>query len=232
MADDNKKRLVWDQTGERYYETGVDQGVLYVAGSSGYGAGVAWNGLTAINEKPSGAESNKKYADNIQYLNLISAEEFNGTIEAYTYPVEWRACDGQAVHEQAKGLVVNLQGRKMFGLCYRTRKGNDVDGADYGYMLHLVYGAKASTSEKNYETINDNPDAITFSWDFTTTPVKMTGFKPTSHLIFDSTLADPTKLAALEAVLYGKDPTSDEAGDGVAPRLPLPDEVVNILTAA
>lgn len=232
MPDNNKKRLIWDKIGERYYETGVDRGVLYVAGNSGYGAGVAWNGLTAVNEKPGGAESNKKYADNIQYLNLISAEEFDGTIEAYFYPDEWRACDGFVTHSSAKGLVVALQGRKMFGLAYRTRLGNDVDGSDHGYRIHLVYGAQASTSEKNYESINDNPDAITFSWDFSTTPVNMTGFKPTSHLIIDSTVADPTKLAALEDILYGKDPTSDEAGDGVAPRLPLPDEVVNILTAA
>lgn len=231
MPDDNKKRLVWDNTGERYYETGVDRGVLFPSVSSGYGAGVAWNGLTAINEKPSGAEANKKYADNIQYLNLISAEEFGGNIEAYTYPDEWAACDGSKNHETIKGLTIGLQGRKMFGLSYRTRKGNDVEGSDHGYKIHLVYGAQASPSEKNYETINDNPDAITFSWEFSTTPVNMTGFKPTSHLIIDSTRTEPAKLTALEDILYGKDATGESTNDGVAPRLPMPDEVVTILSA-
>lgn len=216
-------KLKWDQTGERLYETGVDRGVLYVydADSSAYGNGVAWNGLTAVNETPSGAESNPQYADNIKYLDLYSAEEFGATIEAFTYPAEFEECDGSA--ELVKGVTIGMQNRKMFGFSYRTLIGNDTEGTDHGYKLHLVYGAKASPSEKSRSTVNDSPEAVTFSWEVTTTPVIVAGFKPTSHLIIDSTKADPTKLAELEKKLYGDD------SSGV-PTLPLPDEVKTLMT--
>ena len=224
-------KLVWDKTGERFYETGVKQGVLYIQGSDGkYPKGVAWNGLTAVTESPSGAEANPLYADDIKYLNLLSTEEFGATIEAYTYPEEFAGCDGSA--SIATGVMIGQQKRKTFGLCYKTTLGNDVDGNDYGYKLHLIYGALAAPSEKGYSTINDSPDAITFSWEVTTTPVNVEGFKPTSCITIDSTKADPTKLAALEVILYGKDPTSEEAADGVDPRLPLPDEVASLMEAA
>lgn len=216
-------KLKWDQTGERLYETGVDRGVLYVYDTEGskYGTGVAWNGLTAVNESPSGAESNPQYADNTKYLDLYSAEEFGATIEAFTYPAEFEECDGSA--ELAKGVTIGMQNRKMFGFCYRTLIGNDTEGTDHGYKLHLVYGAKASPSEKSRSTVNDSPEAVTFSWEVTTTPVTVEGFKPTSHLIIDSTKADPTKLAELEKKLYG----DDSAGE---PTLPLPDEVKTLMT--
>lgn len=224
-------KLVWDKTGERFYETGVKQGALYVQGSGGnYPKGVAWNGLTAVTESPSGAEANPLYADDIKYLNLLSAEEFGATIEAYTYPEEFAECDGSA--SIATGVMIGQQKRKAFGLCYKTTLGNDVDGNDYGYKLHLIYGALAAPSEKGYSTINDSPEAITFSWEVTTTPVNVEGFKPTSCITIDSTKADPTKLAALEVILYGKDPTSEGASDGVDPRLPLPDEVASLMQAA
>ena len=213
-------RLVWDQTGEHFYETGVKQGVLYVMDSNSYGNGVAWNGLTAITESPSGAESTPLYADDIKYLDLRSTEEFGATIEAYTYPDEFAACDGSA--SLADGVSIGQQARKMFGLCYRTTVGNDTDGTDHGYKLHLIYGATASPSEKAYETINDSPEAITFSWEITTTPVSVTGFKPTASITIDSTKADPTCLAALEEKLYG--------GESTEPTLPLPDEVKTIMT--
>lgn len=215
-------RLTWDNTGERYYETGVKQGVLYVMDSNVYGNGVAWNGLTAITESPSGAESTPLYADDIKYLDLRSTEEFGATIEAYTYPDEFAACDGSA--SLADGVSIGQQARKMFGLCYRTTVGNDTDGTDHGYKLHLIYGATASPSEKAYETINDSPEAITFSWEITTTPVSVTGFKPTASITIDSTKADPTCLAALEEKLYG--------GTSTEPTLPLPDEVKTIMTKA
>ena len=215
-------KLTWDNTGERIFETGVKQGVLYPIQSDGkYTKGVAWNGLTAVTESPSRAEATALYADDIKYLNLLSNEEFGATIEAYTYPDEFAECDGSA--ELATGVMIGQQKRKTFGLCYRTTIGNDVEGNDYGYKLHLVYGCLAAPSEKGYSTINDNPDAITFSWEVSTTPVNVEGFKPTSQITIDSTKADPTKLAALEAVLYGSAET--EA------KLPLPDEVATLMSA-
>lgn len=215
-------KLTWDNTGERIFETGVKQGVLYPIQSDGkYTKGVAWNGLTAVTESPSGAEATALYADDIKYLNLLSNEEFGATIEAYTYPDEFAECDGSA--ELATGVMIGQQKRKIFGLCYRTTIGNDVEGNDYGYKLHLVYGCLAAPSEKGYSTINDNPDAITFSWEVSTTPVNVEGFKPTSQITIDSTKADPTKLAALEAILYGSEST--EA------KLPLPDEVATTMSA-
>lgn len=221
-------KLVWDKTGERLYETGVKMGVLYPQGSTGnYPKGVAWNGLTAVTESPSGAEATPLYADDIKYLNLMSAEDFGATIEAYTYPDEFAACDGSA--SLATGVTIGQQKRTAFGLCYRTTLGNDVDGGDYGYKLHIIYGALAAPSERAYSTINDSPEAITMSWEITTTPVTVTGFKPTAHLEIDSTKAEKTKLAALEAILYGKDPTSEGGEDGVDPRLPLPDEIATLM---
>ena len=216
-------KLVWDKTGERLYETGVKQGVLYPQAAGGtYPKGVAWNGLTNITESPSGAEATALYADDIKYLNLVSAEELGGTIEAYTYPDEFAECDGSAA--LTEGVFIGQQDRKTFGLCYRTTLGNDVDSNGHGYKLHLIYGALAAPSEKAYATINDSPEAITFSWEFKTTPVNVTGHKPTASLILDSTKVSETKMAALEKVLYGD---SD-----VEARLPLPDEVVQILTSA
>lgn len=223
-------KIVWDKTGERFYETGVDRGVLYVQDSLGkYPNGVAWNGLTGVTESPTGAEPTPLYADNIKYLNLISVEEFEANIEAYTYPEEFEECDGSA--ELTPGVTLGQQPRKTFGLCYRTRLGNDLDGEDYGYKLHLIYGAKAAPSDKGYETINDTPDAITFSWDVTTTPVPVTGFKPTASLVIDSTKVDSAKLQALEEILYGKAAVEGETpSEEVEARLPLPDEVLTIIT--
>lgn len=224
-------KIVWDATGKRYYETGVDHGVLYPQDSSGtYPKGVAWNGLTAVTESPSGAEATPLYADNIKYLNLISAEEFGATVEAYTYPDEFAQCDGSA--EIVPGVMIGQQNRKSFGLCYRTTMGNDVDGNSYGYKLHIIYGASASPSEKSYATINDSPEAISFSWELKTTPVNVTGFKPTASITIDSNKVDSVKLARLEEILYGKDPTELGGSDGVEPRLPLPDEIVSIIGAA
>ena len=217
-------KLVWDQTGERYYETGVKMGVLYPQSASGtYPKGVVWNGLTAVTESPSGAEATPLYADDVKYLNLYSAEEFGATIEAYTYPDEFAECDGSA--ELTTGVTIGQQNRKAFGLCYRTTIGNDTDGNDHGYKLHIIYGAMASPSEKAYATINDSPEAITFSWEITTTPVSVSGFKPTASVTIDSTKVDGTKLKQLEAILYG-DNGSSSAGDA---RLPLPDEIVTII---
>lgn len=213
-------KLTWDATGERLYETGVKQGVLYIPTNGVYSKGVAWNGLTAVTESPSGAEATALYADDIKYLNLMSNEEFGCTIEAYTYPDEFAQCDGSAA--LATGVKIGQQARKIFGLCYRTTLGNDVDGNDHGYKLHLVYGALAAPSEKAYATINDSPEAITFSWEVTTTPVAVTGFKPTAHIEIDSTSADATKLAALEDILYGT--------EGEEARLPLPDEIKTLMT--
>ena len=215
-------KIVWDKTGERFYETGVDHAVLYPIDAEGlYNGGVAWNGITAINESPSGAEPNNLYADNIKYLVLVGAEDFGLTIEAYTYPDEWEQCDGSA--EIAPGVLAGQQNRKIFGLSYRTKLGNDVDGQDHGYKLHLVYGGLASPSERGYQTVNDSPEPINPSWKVTTTPVDVPGFKPTARLIITSTKADPAKLAALETILYG----SEEA----EPRLPLPEEVIELLKA-
>lgn len=213
-------RLVWDQTGQKTYETGVKQGVLYPQGEGGaYPKGYAWNGLTGVTESPSGAESNPLYADDIKYLNLISAEEFGATIEAYTYPDEFAECDGSA--EIAPGVTIGQQARKTFGMAYKTTFGNDVDGNEHGYKLHLIYGALATPSEKAYATINDSPEAITFSWEVTTTPVAVEGFKPTASLTIDSTKVDKDKLTALEDILYGK--------DSVEARLPLPNEVATLM---
>ena len=224
-------KLVWDKTGERLFETGVSKGVLYPIQPEGvYTKGYAWNGLSAVTESPSGAEATPIYADNIKYLNLLSTEEFAATIEAYTYPDEFAECDGSA--SLAKGVTIGQQARKMFGLCYRTEIGNDVDGNDHGYKLHLIYGAMAAPSEKAYATINDSPEAISFSWEVSTTPVNVSGFKPTASITIDSTKADPAKLAALEEILYGKDPTSEPSADGVDPRLPLPDEIAALMAAA
>jgi hypothetical protein len=213
--------LVWDQAGSRDYETGVDHGVLYPMDANGaYPLGVAWNGLASVTESPSGAEPSPVYADNIKYLNLISAEEFNATIEAYTYPDEFAECDGSK--EAVDGVLIGQQPRKAFGLCYRSLIGNDVDGQEHGYKLHLIYGAMAAPSEKGYQSINDTPEAITFSWEISTTPVAVTGHKPTASIVIDSTKADPTALAALEAILFG--------AEAVEPSLPLPDVVISTLT--
>ena len=214
-------KIEWDKTGERIYETGVKYGVLYVQEGGVYSKGVAWNGLTAVTESPSGAEATPLFADDIKYLNLVSAEEFGATIEAYTYPDEFKACNGEA--ELVAGVSIGQQARKTFGMCYRTAIGNDVDGNDHGYKLHLIYGAQAAPSEKAYATINDSPEAITFSWEINTTPVNVTGFKPTSYLVVDSTKVAEGKMAALEAALYGSE--SKEA------YLPLPDEVKTLVSA-
>ena len=222
-------KLVWDKTGEHYYETGVKNGVLYPMSASGtYPKGVAWNGLTAITESPSGAEATALYADDIKYLNLMSNEEFGATIEAYTYPDEFAECDGSA--SLTEGVYIGQQARKTFGLCYRTTLGNDSKGNDYGYKLHIIYGAMASPSEKAYSTINDSPDAITFSWELSTTPVAVANFKPTASLTIDSTKVDPQKLSTLEEILYGKDGTGEDNSVGaVDPRLPLPDEIATLM---
>ena len=216
-------KLVFDESGKRFYETGVSKGVLYVQDASGsYPQGVAWNGLTAVNEAPSGAEATPLYADDIKYLELRSAEEFGATIEAYTYPDEFEQCDGSA--ELAEGVVIGQQARKAFGLCYRTIVGNDVEGNDHGYKLHIIYGATAAPSEKAYATVNDSPEAVTFSWEVTCTPVEVEGFKPTATVVIDSRKVDAEKLAALEAKLYGSD--SEEA------MLPLPAEIAEMFKQA
>ena len=218
--------LVWDESGTKLYETGTDRGVLFPLNTEtkAYDKGVAWNGLTAVTESPSGADESALYADNIKYVSLRAAEEFGGTIEAYTYPDEFAACDGSA--ELATGVYAGQQKRGVFGFCYRTILGNDQDLNDHGYKLHLVYGATASPSEKAYQTVNDSPEAISFSWEFTTIPVAVEGFKPTACITIDSSKADKTKLAALEAILYG---TNTESG--TTPRLPLVDEVVTLMSA-
>lgn len=203
MPDPTYTPLTWDQTGEHLYETGVDHGVLYVYDSTTrtYGEGIAWNGLTNVSEKPSGAEATALYADNIKYLNLMSNEEFGATIEAYTYPDEFAECDGSAAI--ATGVTIGQQKRKTFGFSYRTKVGNDVDGNDHGCKYHLVYGCLAAPTEKGYATINDSPEAITFSWEVTTTPIEVTGKKPTAHITIDSTKVDSAKITALEALIYG-----------------------------
>ena len=214
-------KIKWDQTGERYYETGVSKGVLYPYANNAYANGVAWNGLINVSESPEGAEATPLYADNIKYLNLMSAEEFKATIEAYTYPDEFAACNGEASLEQ--GVSIGQQKRSQFGLSYQTKIGNDVD-SELGYKIHLVYGALAAPSEKAYATVNDSPEAITFSWEISTTPVEVPGFKPTASLVIDSTKVDPTKLAEFEKKLYGDD--TNEAA------LPLPSEVAALFHAA
>ena len=230
MADPTYAALSWDETGEKLYETGVDHGVLYPMGQSGYGTGVAWNGLTGVTETPSGAEATKLYADNIKYLEIRSAEEFGGTIEAYTYPDEWAECDGSAA--LIAGVYAGQQPRKVFGFCYRTVLGNDVDLDKHGYKLHIVYGCTASPSERSYATINDSPEAITFSWEFSSVPVPVTGHKPVSCITIDSTKVDATKLKNLEDKLYGvsTDSTANPAVAGSAAYLPLPAEVISTLS--
>lgn len=213
--------IVWDQTGERVYETGVDHGVLYIPDAVGvYNTGFPWNGLVSVTESPSGAEATPQYADNIKYLNLVSAEEFGATVEAFTYPDEFAQCDGTA--SPAAGLFIGQQRRKSFGLAYRTKVGNDIDATDYGYKLHLIYGALAAPTEKAYTTINDSPEAITFSWEVTTTPVDVPGFKPAAQLTLDSTKVSSAKMAEVEALLYGT--------AGVDPKLPTPSEIISILS--
>lgn len=221
-------RITWGDSGKRLYETGVDRGVLYPMDATGkYGKGVAWNGLRTVSENPSGAEPQKYYADNIEYANIMSAEEFAAAIGAYTYPPEWKECDGSV--EIAPGVYAGQQNRKPFGFTYRTLIGNDTEGTEHGYKLHLVYNGKASPSDKEHESINENPELMEFSWDVSTTPVPFTKtiegktLKPTSHIEIDSTKVDATKLAALEDILYGSE--TDE------PRLPTPDEVIDLFTA-
>ena len=215
-------KLIWDKVGERLYETGVKRGVLYVQNSEGgYGTGVAWNGLISVTESPTGAEPNPQYADDIKYLNLASAEEFEATIEAYTYPDEFAACDGSV--ELAPGVYVGQQNRKGFGMSYCTTIGNDVDGTDYGYKIHIIYGALASPSEKGYQSINDTPEAITLSWDITTTPAEIPGKRPSASIVIDSTKIEASKLAAIEAKLYGDDTNPAT--------LPTPAEIISMFTA-
>ena len=220
-------KLVWDEAGKHIYETGVSKGVLYVMSDTPgtYEKGVAWNGLSSVSESPTGAEVSAIYADNIKYLNLMSREEFEGSIEAYTYPDDFMACDGSASPENAKGFVVGQQDRKTFAFCYQTKVGNDLN-PEAGYKIHIIYGALASPSERSYETVNDSPEAMTFSWDITTTPVAVTGFKPTAHVELDSTKIEKTKLEKIEAKLYGTDEPSGE------PTLLMPDEIIGMLTAA
>lgn len=214
-------RLTWDTAGQRYYETGVKRGVLYIQNSNGtYGNGVAWNGIIAISESPSGAEASPIYADDIKYLNLYSTEEFAASLEAYSSPASFAECDGTS--SPVAGMFVGQQARKSFGICYRTSVGNDIDGDSYGYKLHFIYGCKASPSEKSYQTVNDSPEAMSFSWEITTTPVDVAGLKPTATVVVDSTQCNATCLAALEDIIYGT--------SGTEPRLPLPDEIKTILT--
>lgn len=215
-------KLVWDAISEKLYETGVDHGVLYVQEAGTYPKGVVWNGLISVTESPSGAEPSPLYADNIKYLNLLSTEEFAATIEAYMYPDEFMECDGSA--ELAPGVTIGQQKRKTFGMCYRTILGNDTENNSYGYKLHIIYGALAAPSEKGYTSVNDSPEAITFSWEVSTTPVAVEGKEPTASITINSTKVDAEKLAALEAILYG---SADQEA-----RLPLPDEIAELMTAA
>lgn len=226
-------KLKWDQIGERTYETGVDRGVLYPQVDGEYPKGIAWSGLVSVSESPSGAENTALYADNIKYLNLKSAEEFGATVECYTYPDEWAQCDGTA--ELVAGVMLGQQARNTFGLCYRTRVGNDTQGDAYGYKIHLIYNASASPSEKSYSTVSDSPEANTFSYEITTTPIAVnaTGadgktFQPVASITIDSTKVDAAKLKELEDILYG---TEGESGTGTEARLPLPDELVTIFAA-
>lgn len=211
--------IVWDAVGERGYETGVDHGVLYIPTAGVYSKGYAWNGLTAVNEKPKGAESKPQYADNIKYLNMISAEDLELSIEAFTYPDEFSECDGS--FELAPGITISQQNRKPFGLSYRTKIGNDVEGQDHGYKIHIVYGAQAAPAEKAYKTINDSPEANTFNWSITTTPVPVEGYKPSAGVTISSLDVPVATLAAIESVLYGR-------GANTTARLPLPAELIAI----
>lgn len=219
-------KLVWDAAGERFYETGIEKGVLYPIDVNGaYPAGYAWNGLISFNLAPSGAEATALWADNIKYLTLMSAEEMGGTLEAYTYPDEFAECDGSI--EPVLGVKVSQQTRKRFALCWKTKVGNDTEGEDHGYLIHLLYGCLASPSEKSFQTINDSPEAITFSWEITTTPPAITTYKPTSYLCIDSRTADATKLAAFEDIIYGV-----SLPVPIVARMPLPDEVITLMTPA
>lgn len=216
-------QLIWDKVGERIYETGVDHGVLFIPNGAGvYNTGYAWNGLISVSESPSGAEATPTYADNIKYLNLVSAEEFGATVEAYTYPEAFAQCDGTAA--PSAGVFIGQQTRKTFGLAYRTLIGNDIAAADYGYKLHLIYNALAAPTEKAYTTVNDSPEALTFSWELSTTPVNVPGFKPTASVTIDSTKVNPAKLAELEALLYGT--------PGVDPKLPTPTEIIALFAGS
>ena len=221
----NSYPLTWDDSGKRFYETGILNCVLYLRNSSGvYDNGVAWNGISSISESPSGAEPTPIYADDIKYLTLMSNEEFAATVEAYMYPDEFAECDGSAELTESGGVYIGQQTRKTFGLCYKTVLGNDVDGNNKGYKLHIIYGCLAAPTEKSYTSINDSPEIVTFSWEISTTPVSVTDYKPTATITIDSTKANPIKLKALEEILYGK--------DTVAPRLPLPDEIKTLMTGA
>lgn len=225
--------LVWDAEGTRTYETGTDRGVLYPWDSTknGYGDGVAWNGLTGVSESPSGAEATALWADNIKYLNLMSTEEFGATVTCYTYPDEWAECDGSAKLNNLSGIYIGQQPRKTFGLSYRTLIGNDTESNNHGYVIHLVYGCVASPSQKDYKTVNDSPEAIEFSYEIKTTPVNVTGGKPTATVRIDSTVVDSTKLTKVEGILYGTDPTTDPVSAGTAPTLLLPDDVAREFAA-
>lgn len=212
--------LTWDGLGEKVYETGIDRGVLYIPTAGVYDNGVAWNGLVSVTESPTGGEPNNQYADNIKYLTLRSAEEFNATIEAFTYPDEFAPFDGLALPQP--GVLLGQQSRPSFGLSYRTKIGNDVDGVDHGYKLHLLYGCSVSPSEKSYQTINDSPEAVTFSWELTTEPASVTGYSPVSLITIDSVDADPSMLSTLEDLIWGDGAT--------APSLPTPDELITVFT--
>lgn len=227
-----KYAIEWDQDGQRQFETGTDHGVLYVMSNGTYGDGVPWNGLTAVTESPSGAEANAIYADNIKYAELRSAEEFGATIEAYTYPDEFAECDGSAEIVSGSGVYIGQQDRSKFGFCYRTKVGNDLDTAATDYKLHIVYGCTASPSEKSYQTVNDSPEAITFSWEITTTPVPVTGHKNTAIVTLQKSKVDADKLAALEAILYGTagDSTASPAVEEVKGRLPMPAEIIELFS--
>ena len=229
MGENNKKKIKWDQVGEKLYEIGVDRGVLYTQEGGVYGAGVPWNGLTQVTESPSGAEATKLYANNNPYLTLLSKEEWGGTIEAYTYPDEFAACDGSA--EIKKGVYIGQQKRKSFGFTYRSLIVNDTDGESHGYKIHLVYGCMASPSEKTRATINNDVSVDPMSWEISTTPVAVTDHDPTSTMEIDSTKVTAKQLAKIEEILYGKDPSGESTDDGVAPRMPLPDELIEILNA-
>ena len=221
-------KLIWDAVGEHIYENGVERGVLYLQDASGsYPKGEAWNGLTAVTQSPSGAEANPIFADNIKYLNLYSAEDFGATVEAYSYPESFEACQGRKELVSGSGVYISMQERQAFGLCYRTIIGNDTKGDSFGYKLHFIYGAKASPTEVAYSTLNDSPEPVTMSWEISTVPVEVTGFKPTAYLEIDSTKCDAAKLANLEAILYGT--AADGSTAAVEARLPLPNEIMTIL---
>lgn len=221
-------RMKWDQIGERLYEIGLDHGVLFTMGDKGeYNPGVPWNGLSAVNETPSGGEPTAVWADNMKYLNLLSAEDFGATVEAFTYPPEFAACDGDV--EVAPGVTIGQQDRKMFGMSYRTLIGNDVSKQAYGYKIHLIYGGQVSPSERNHETLNDSPEPTPMSWELSTTPVDVPGFKPTAHMVIDSTKTSKEKLALIEDIIYGKDAPTEGGGEATASRLPMPEELIKLM---